>query len=180
MVSVADTPKTRSVWRRCHPPASTLLRTRMSNATRNWSLVWRAPSWFSHVVAGRSRRSPSPQPSPLGRGSHPPRRSNIPEAPGSRTRGRGLSLSPRERVGVRIPRPFGAPCAPEPGGLERRHSCRLGVQVARCRQECRRSWRFRGRGNRAAELSLPAVTPRHTSGRAANPSGIGQECPRSG
>ena len=85
----------------CRFAQSRWLRTGMSNATRIWNLVWRAPASFSHVIAGRMGPSPSPRPSPLGRGSHTLRPSGMPEAPDSRTRCRAFSLSPRERAGVR-------------------------------------------------------------------------------
>ena len=79
----------------------TLLRPGMGNATRIWKVVWGGQSSSSHGIAGRLRPSPSPRPSPLGRGGLALRLPNIPETLGLRTRCRRFSLSPRERAGVR-------------------------------------------------------------------------------
>src|SRR2546428_3442426 len=50
---------------------------------------------------GRTRTSPSPQPSPLGRGSALAHASGDREGSGSSNDAKWLSLSPRERAGVR-------------------------------------------------------------------------------
>ena len=55
----------------------------------------------SRGIAGRLRPSPSPRPSPLGRGGFALRLPSIPETLGLRTRCRRFSLSPGERAGVR-------------------------------------------------------------------------------
>ncbi len=57
-------------------------------------------------------RSPSPRPSPQGRGSHAPRRSNTPGAPDSPTRCRPFSLS--LGAGVRGNSAHGNPTFPKP------------------------------------------------------------------
>ena len=68
-------------------------------------------------LAFRAGSSPSLQ--PLGRGRHVPRLSNMPGVPDSPTPGRGFSLSPRERAGVRGKRTsnrLGRAIHPEPLG----------------------------------------------------------------
>src|SRR6266571_1199775 len=55
----------------------------------------------SEATRVRIPGSPSPQPSPLGRGRTIPHRSTNQGPRNRRTRAQGRSLSPRERVGVR-------------------------------------------------------------------------------
>ncbi len=69
----------------------------------------RASSSLSSPGCIRKRRSPSPRPSPLGRGSHVVRLSVNSSASTLPTNRRGISLSLRERVGVRGKR---APAVP--------------------------------------------------------------------
>jgi len=73
----------------------------LSNATRIWGPVWSVVEAFSRAATVPWPDSPSPQPSPLGRGSLALRLPSLPQSAGLRMRDRRCSLSPRERAGVR-------------------------------------------------------------------------------
>ena len=91
----------RLAWPRSSPRTHPGARTFLSNVTRIWGPVWNVGESFGQAGTVRWPRSPSPRPSPLGRGRNVGSVSANRATQAYSADGLRGPLSPRERAGVR-------------------------------------------------------------------------------